>query len=82
MSSLEEQHTWDGSSCAPSGASSAADKGTDPAYLLHGPAWPSGHKSHAQSKLREFPAESRDLYLLFLQLQNVLAHTKKGQSAV
>lgn len=39
-------------------------------------------QSHAQSKLREFPAESRDLYLLFLQLQNVLANTKKGQSAV
>lgn len=36
---------------------------------------------HAQSKLREFPAESRDLYLLFLQLRNVLAQ-KKGQSAV
>lgn len=38
--------------------------------------------SHAQSKLREFPAESRDLHLLFLQLHNVLAHTIKGQSAV
>lgn len=77
MSSLEEQHTQDGSSCTPSGASSAADKGAHPAYLLCEPAWTSGHERQAQYKLREFLAESRDLYLLFLQLHNVLAHTQK-----